>query len=383
MTDTNIAKELRLFDFGGLFKERYHDLRQNLREGRLQITRRRVSADFFVQAFAAVAIFGTLAYAAFLTIQGAITLGDLIAIFLSFQIGLTSSQAILRGLAGLYEDNLFLTNYYQFLELQPVIKPPAHPVQIPAPIVEGLRFNSVSFSYPNNDIKVLDQVDLSLSPGEVIALVGQNGSGKSTWVKLLCQLYNPSSGGITLEGIDLRQMDPVQWRSQISVVFQDYAHYQLRAWENIWLGDVASEPDCERIVQAAKNAGVEPVIEGLPNGYDSHLGHWFEDGSEISTGEWQKIALARAFMRDAQIIVLDEPTSSLDPLAESELFMKFRRLIKDRSVILISHRFSTVQMADCIYVMDGGKIIERGNHQDLLEMGGSYAHFFQAQIARI
>jgi ATP-binding cassette subfamily B protein len=381
MTDTSYAKELRLFNFGSLFQKRYRQLRQDLRTGRLAITRRRVSADFFVQVLAAVAIFGTLAYAAYLAIGGQITLGDLIAIFLSFQIGITSSQAILRGLAGLYEDNLFLTNFYQFLDLKPAITSPPHPVQLPGQIVDGVRFDGVSFSYPKGDKNVLDQIDLTLSPGQVIALVGQNGSGKTTLVKLLCQLYRPSSGRITLDGIDLGETDPVQWRGQISVVFQDYAHYQLRAWENIWLGEVASDPDFDRIVQAAIVAGVDPVIKELPNGYDSYLGHWFEDGSEISIGEWQKIALARAFMRDANIVVLDEPTSSLDPLAESELFMQFRRLIKNRSAILISHRFSTVQMADYIYVMDKGRIIERGTHPDLLQMGGHYAHLFQAQVA--
>jgi ATP-binding cassette subfamily B protein len=381
MTDTTYAKELRLFDFGALFRARYRQLRRDLRQGRLAITRRRVTGDLTVQVFATLAIFGTLAYAAYLAIQGRVTIGDLIAIFLSFQIGLASSQAILRGLAGLYEDNLFLANFYQFLDLQPKIKTPSHPVPLPGQMNEGLRFEAVSFSYPQSETRVLDQVDLTISPGEVIALVGQNGSGKTTLVKLLCQLYQPTSGRITLDGIDLRRTDPVEWRGQISVLFQDYAHYQLKAWENIWLGDAGADPDLDRIVRAAALAGVDPLIKGLPDGYDSYLGHWFEDGSEISTGEWQKIALARAFLRHTQIIVLDEPTSSLDPLAEAELFTRFRRLIKDRSAVIISHRFSTVQMADTIYVMQGGKIIERGTHHDLLRLGDSYARLFQAQVA--
>jgi len=379
MTDSDHAKEMRLFDLGAIFQGRYLNLRQVLREGRLAITRRRVSADFLVQAFAAVAVFGTLGYAAFLTIQGSITLGDLVAIFLSFQIGLNSLQVIMRGLAGLYEDNLFLTNFYQFLDLKPKIKSPSDPVPVPPHIVQGVRFRSVSFAYPSSPKPVLEEIDLSLSPGEVIALVGQNGSGKTTLVKLICQLYNPTQGMITLDGIDLRQMDPVQWRRQISVVFQDYIHYQLRAWENIWLGNAGADPDMDQIMQAAKVAGADPVIQGLPKGYDSHLGYWFEDGAELSTGEWQKVALARAFMRDARLIVLDEPTSALDPLAEAELFGQFRQLIQDRSVILISHRFSTVQMADCIYVMDKGKIIERGSHHELLQQDGSYAHLYHAQ----
>lgn len=379
MTNSGHAKEVRLFNLGSLFKDRYLNLRQMLREGRLAITRRRTFADFLVQAFAAMAVFGTLGYAAFLTIQGAITVGDLVAIFMSFQIGLSAMQTIMRGLAGLYEDNLFLTNFYQFLDLKPTIKSPSNPVPIPAQINQGVIFHNVSFAYPNSTRSVLEDIDLSLSPGEVIALVGQNGSGKTTLVKLLCQLYNPTRGRITLDGIDLRQMDPVQWRRQIGVLFQDYAQYQLSAWENIWLGDVEDDPDIDQIIQAAKIAGADPLIKHLSKGYDTHLGHWFEDGTELSTGEWQKIALARAFMRDARIIILDEPTSSLDPLAEAELFRHFHNLIQDRSAILISHRFSTVHMADCIYVVDNGRIVERGSHQELLHLNGSYAQLYLAQ----
>jgi ATP-binding cassette subfamily B protein len=379
LTSVEHAKEVRIFALGSFFKQRYHDLRQVLRDGRLTITRRRTFADFFVQAFAAIAVFGTLAYAAYMTIQGRITLGDLIAIFMGFQIGLTALQSILRGLAGLYEDNLFLTNFYQFLELKPAIIAPSDPVPVPSQIKQGIRFHEVNFAYPNSTQPILDRVDLSLSPGEVIALVGENGSGKTTIIKLLCQLYNPNQGKITLDGVDLRQMDPLEWRRQISIVFQDYVHYQLRAWENIWLGNVKAEPEITRIKQAALAVGADRVIQSLAHGYDSQLGHWFESGSELSTGEWQKVALARAFFRDARIIVLDEPTSSLDPLAETELFMQFRKLIQERSAILISHRFSTVQMADCIYVLNQGKIVEWGNHQDLLHLNGQYARLYQAQ----
>jgi len=379
MTNSGYAKEVRLFDLGSMFKRRYRHLRQVLREGRLSITRRRALADFSVQALAAVAVYAVIGYAAYMIIQGFITLGDLLAIFLGFQIGLYAMQAILRGLAGLYEDNLFLTNFYQFLELKPRIQIPTNPIAVPAQIQHGLKFNRVSFTYPNSTQTVLDQVDLTLSPGEVIALVGENGSGKTTLIKLLCQLYNPNSGNITLDGVDLRLMDPVQWRRQISVVFQDFAHYQLRAWENIWMGNTAEEPDRPQITQAAKIVGADPVIQGLPQGYESHLGHWFEEGTELSAGEWQKVALARAFYRPARLIVLDEPTNSLDPLAEAELFTQFRQLIQDRSAILISHRLSTVQIADCIYVMDKGKIVERGSHQELLHLNGFYARLFLAQ----
>jgi ATP-binding cassette subfamily B protein len=198
-------------------------------------------------------------------------------------------------------------------------------------------------------------------------------------IKLLCRLYDPDQGKITIDGIDLRQLDPVLWRRQTSVIFQDYVHYHLKAWENIWLGNAEQEPQLERIIRAARHAGADPVIRNLPQGYDTILGRRFQAGQELSAGEWQKVALARSFLRDAPIIVLDEPTSSLDPLAEAGLFEQFRRLVKGRSAILISHRFSTVRMADYIYVLDRGRIIEQGAHPDMLRQNGHYARLFNAQ----
>jgi len=213
----------------------------------------------------------------------------------------------------------------------------------------------------------------------VIALVGENGSGKTTLVKLLCRLYDPTRGDITVDGVDLRSLDPVQWRREISVAFQDYAHYALKAWENIWLGDVEAPPDPARIAAASRRSGADAAIRRLPQGYETMLGHWFAKGQELSVGEWQKIALARTFWREAHILILDEPTSSLDPLAEAELFREFRALLDGRSAILISHRFSTVQMADCIYVMENGRIIESGTHDELVHRSGTYARLFETQ----
>jgi ATP-binding cassette subfamily B protein len=379
LTGSDHAKEVRLFNLGGLFKSRFHDLRQVLREGRLDLARRRSSMDFIVQALAAMAIFVTLGLASYQAVVGRITLGDLMAIYLGFQIGLNSLQAILRSLAGLYEDNLFLTHFYQFLELQPSIHAPTHPQPVPDSIREGVEFHNVSFSYPNSQREVLECVDLSLAPGQVIALVGANGSGKTTLVKLLCELYHPARGRITVDGIDLRQVDPVAWRRRISVVFQDFVHFYLTARENVWLGNIELQPRSEAIETAARQSGADPVIRRLPQGYDTYLGTWFEEGKELSYGEWQMIALARAFLRDAQIIVLDEPTSSLDPLAEAELFRQFRQLLHGKSAILISHRFSTVQMADFIYLLDKGRIIEKGTHAQLLAHNGRYAEFYLAQ----
>ena len=381
LTGSDDAKEVRLFNLGEMFKNRYHDLRQRLREGRLGLARRRSSMDFIVQALTALAIFATLGLAAYQALLGRITLGDLTAIYLGFQIGLSSLQAILQSLAGLYEDNLFLTHFYQFLELQPSIRAPANPTPLPDPLQQGVRFQGVSFSYPNSQREVLECVDLSLAPGQVIALVGANGSGKTTLVKLLCELYHPARGSITVDGIDLRQVDPVAWRRRISVVFQDFVHFYLTARENIWLGNIELEPGSEAIETAARQSGADPVIQRLPQGYDTYLGAWFEEGKELSGGEWQKIALARAFLREAQIIVLDEPTSSLDPLAEAELFRQFRQLLHGKSAILISHRFSSVRMADYIYVIEQGRIIEKGAHAELLALNGRYAEFYLAQAS--
>jgi len=379
LTDSPYAKELRLFNLGALFQTRYRDLRQQIREGRLALLRRRVLSDLLAQTLATAALFGTLAWIALQTIQGAVTLGDLVMYYLGFQSGLNFLQAALRALAGLYEDNLFLTNLYQFLDLAPRIAAPPQPRAVPQPMPRGIAFHNMGFTYPSRQEETLHDIDLTLAPGEVIALVGENGSGKTTLVKLLCRLYDPTRGDITVDGVDLRSLDPVQWRREISVAFQDYAHYALKAWENIWLGDVEAPPDPARIAAASRRSGADAAIRRLPHAYDTMLGHWFQQGQELSVGEWQKIALARTFWREAHILILDEPTSSLDPLAEAELFREFRALLDGRSAILISHRFSTVQMADCIYVMENGRIIESGTHDELVHRSGTYARLFETQ----
>jgi ATP-binding cassette subfamily B protein len=299
--------------------------------------------------------------------------------FLAFQLGLGYIQAILGSLAGLYEDNLFLTHFYKFLDLHPAILSPDHPVPVPGPLSQRVEFRNVHFSYRGGTKNAIAGVSLSILPGEVIALVGENGSGKTTLIKLLCRLYDPSAGTITVNDIDLRHFDPVVWRKEISVIFQDYVHYYLSAGENIWVGDIEQDQDPARIAAAAQRSGVDPVIRRLKAGYHTKLGHWFYGGQELSEGEWQKIALARAFFRDAGIVVLDEPTSSLDPLAEAELFRKMRNLLDGRSAVIISHRFSTVQMADRICVLEGGRIIEQGNHEELLRLNGLYARMFRTQ----
>jgi ATP-binding cassette subfamily B protein len=379
MTNVGHAKEVRLFNLGSLFRERFRALRRQLREGRLKLAGQRSLNDLLTQLIATTAIYGTFGLIAYQAVSGQMTLGDVVMYYEGFQMGLGQLRALLQGLAGLYEDNLFLTNFYQFLDLEPRVHRPDHPQPVPVPMYQGVSFEQVRFVYPSGTRQVLDEVDLTIRPGEVIALVGENGSGKTTLIKLLCRLYDPTAGRIAVDGIDFRDLDPVEWRRKISVVFQDYVQYYLSARENIWLGNVALSPDSEAIELAARQSGAEAVIRRLPQGFDTLLGHQFRKGQELSIGEWQKVALARAFLRDARIVVLDEPTSFLDPLAEAELFAQFRKLIEGRMGVLISHRFSTVRMADTIYVLEGGRITERGSHDQLLRQGGTYAHLFEVQ----
>lgn len=373
------AKETRVFDLGQLFIGRFRNLRKLLRKERLDLTTRRSIAELLTQTCASMAIFGSYAFIAYRTVQGNITLGDLVMYFQAFQRGQGYLQEMLMGIAGLYEDNLFLSNLYEFLDLKPKVAEPLHPTPVTRPMQTGIVFDHVSFQYPTGSRKVIEDISLTIRPGEKVALVGENGAGKTTLIKLLCRLYDPTEGTITLDGVDLRQFEISALRREIGVIFQDYSRYHLTARENIWFGNINLPSDDERIVTAGRQAGADDVITSLPNGYETVIGKWFEGGEELSIGEWQKVALARAFLRDAQIIVLDEPTSSLDVKGEYEVFKKFRQLADGQAAILISHRFSTVRMADRIYVLNGGRIIENGTHDELVQLGGMYAHLFETQ----
>ena len=379
LTDGTRAKEVRLFALGELFRDWFRDIRKVLRGERLHITFRRSAADLGAGVFATVAIFGTFAYIVYQTIQGVITVGGMVMYYQAFQTGLSSLQSLLGGLAGLYEDNLFLTYLYDFLALEPKVLEPAHPQAVPRPMRAGIVFDEVSFHYPDTERTALQAVSLTVRPGEVAALVGPNGSGKTTLVKLLCRLYDPSAGRISIDGVDLREVSATELRRSISVIFQDYSQYQLSARTNIWVGNAELDPHDEAIERAARDSGAHEAIEALGDGYETMLGKWFEDGEELSIGEWQKVALARAFVRDAQILVLDEPTSALDPNAEWKVFEHIRGLAQGKAVVLISHRFSTVRMADRIHILEGGRIIESGAHDELMALGGTYAGMYEVQ----
>jgi ATP-binding cassette subfamily B protein len=286
---------------------------------------------------------------------------------------------MLTGLASLYENNLFLSDFKRFLELEPAVVDSPRPRAFPRPVRHGIEFDQVSFKYPGTSVDVLKDVSFAIGPGEHVALVGENGSGKTTLVKLLCRLYDPTGGTVRIDGIDLREFKLDELRANLAVVFQDYARYYLTARENIWVGNVSLPADSEQIAEAARKTGADSVIRALPQGYDTVLGRQFENGVELSVGQWQKLALARAFLREAPLIVLDEPTAALDPRAEAEVFDHFHELATGRTAIFISHRLSTVRHADRILVLVNGSIAEAGAHEDLVERAGVYASLFETQ----
>jgi ATP-binding cassette, subfamily B, bacterial len=379
ITGDTFAKEIRLFGLGSFFSKQYLQIRKQLYKEKLTISIGRSLAFFFAQSVAGIFVFVIFAYIIYQTIQGVLLLGDLVLYFQALQRGQTNLKSLLTSLSGLYEDNLFLANLYEFLDLKPKIVESAAPKSIPQPIQKGIVFENVSFNYSESSRNALKNINLIVKPGETIALVGENGSGKTTLIKLLCRLYDPTSGMIAIDGINIRDFKIADLRREIGVIFQDYAQYHFTAEENIRLGNINILPGDHQIAAAACRSGADAVIQRLPQKYDTILGKLFERGEELSIGQWQKVALARAFLRDSQVIVLDEPTSAMDPKAEYEVFSKFRELIKEQAAILITHRLSTVRIADRIYVMDQGAIVENGTHRELMQKQGKYAYLFETQ----
>jgi len=373
------AREVRAYRLGAVLRERFASIMQGLRQRRLAFNRRRSLLELLISALAALAFFAALAWTAFGARDGRQTLGDLVLLVLVFQRAQSASQALIGQLGRLYEDQLYLQWVFEFLDRQPRLVSPEAPASLPDRAVPSLRVEGLGFSYPGLDRRVLEGIDLELPPGRVVGLMGPNGSGKSTLVKLLCRLYDPDDGRITLDGVDLRDLDLDEVRRRIGVVFQDFGRYADTVSNNIRFGHVDGEASEEAVRRAAIRAGADEFIQRLPDGYDTLLGRSFQSGQEISVGQWQRIALARALLGPSHVLLLDEPSSALDPEAEFELFQTFRERLEGRSALLISHRLSTLCRADHIYVLDQGRIAEQGSHASLLEARGLYWQAFERQ----
>ena len=372
------VKEVKLFGLGPRLLQRYRDIFKKLFVEDRRLTLRRDGWGFVLGLLATSAFYGAYAWIVVTTINGGITLGAMTMYLVLFRQGQSAVAASLTAISGMYEDNLYLSNLYDYLE-QEVPAPGGEAKHGPEP-ERGLEFVNVSFAYPGSASKALTDVSFQIHPGESLALVGENGSGKTTLIKLLTRLYDPTAGNILLDGVDLQDWDVETLRQRIGVIFQDFGRYQFSVGENIGTGDVRHIDNAERWEKAAKTGMAAPFIEDMPEGYDTQLGRWFKGGRELSGGQWQKIALSRAFMRsDADILVLDEPTAAMDAASEAAIFDHFQSQSATKMTILISHRFSTVRAADRIIVIHDGKILEQGNHESLLAENGQYASLFRLQ----
>ena len=379
LTEDTAAKEIKLFKLGDTLLARYMTLFDKFFREDRALAVRRAMVGFSLGLVATLGFYGSYAWIVWRTVQGTISLGDMTLYLSIFRQGQTTFQSILAGIGNIYENNLFMAHYHEFLDLKPQMQVAAPARKTSASFSRGIEFRGVGFRYPENDEWVLRGVDLKIAPGEKIALVGHNGAGKTTLIKLLSRLYDPTEGAILIDGADIREIDPVDLRQKIGVIFQDFVRYHLPVSENIGFGQIEEVDRMDKIVESARKSGADAMIENLPEGYQTMLGRWFHGGHELSLGQWQRVALARAFMRDAEILVLDEPTASLDAQTEYEIFQHFKELTDGKMAILISHRFSTVRMADRIVVIQGGSIAEMGSHEELLRSEGIYARLFSMQ----
>jgi ATP-binding cassette subfamily B protein len=375
------AKEVKIFGLGQHLIRRAQLLFDRFYRENELLARRRAIHGVLLGLLPTGAYYGAYGFVVLRALAGAFTVGDLTLIVGAFSRARNLMETLVSSLAGVAEQALFLKDLFDFFETRPQIVSKPDAIPAPRPILGGFEFQNVSFAYPDNPREVLRGLNFRFERGERIALVGENGAGKTTLVKLLARLYDPTGGRILLDGVDLRDYNVEDLRHEIGVIFQDYMRYDMLASENIGVGRIEHLNDEPRIVNSAEKSLAAGVIDRLPNRYGQMLGRRFEGGSDLSTGQWQKIALARAYMREAQILILDEPTASLDARAELEVYQRFVELITGKMAILISHRFSTVRMADRIFVLADGCIAEEGTHQHLLALGGRYAELFEMQAA--
>src|SRR6266571_575313 len=381
VTTDSFAKEVKLFGLGGYFIERYRLIASAFYDSQRSQLVRRYLTGFVLGNLSTIVTSLTYLYVALQAIAGRLTLGHLTLYTQAATSVQNSIQSILSGFSGMYEHNLYLNNLFELMAVQLSMPVAEKPKEVPQPLRGDIRFDHVSFAYPGSEKNALTDVSFAVKPGETLAVVGRNGAGKTTLFKLICRLYDPTEGRILIDGVDLRDFEPDDLREQIGAMFQDYVDYQATAAENIGLGNVPEIADRDAVITASKQAGSDELISRLPDGYDTALGKWFDAGVNLSGGEWQKVALARAFMRDAKILLLDEPTSSLDAQAEYDLFERLRSLTSGRTAVYISHRFSTVRRADRIVFLEHGRLVEEGTHQELMRLNGRYARLFRMQAA--
>ncbi len=378
MTTAEAAAELRLFGLGKYFQANYKDLRGRLRGERLQLMRRQGVAELGASLIALLIVGAALGWMVWKALHGLVTLGELAMIYVAFNQGQGLMRTLLENAGQLYGNSLFLGNLFEFLALKPLVTE-GHGKRV-SDVEVGITFKDVSFSYPDASGKALDNFTITIPSGKIVAIVGPNGAGKSTLLKLLCRFYDPESGAIEIDGNDLRNIATEDLRRLITVLFQQPFHYNTTVRENVLYGDLNAAPSEVEVRNAIRAAGADEIVTRLPNKEQTLLGRWFAGGTELSVGEWQRIALARAFLRHAPIIILDEPTSALDPWAEADWLERFRELAVERTAIIITHRFTTAMHADVIHVMDRGRIVESGSHHRLLEQSGLYAESWTRQM---
>lgn len=381
LTGDRPSREIRLFGLGEYFRSLFRKSFLQTKNEEIRIVRKRTRIELASDLVKAMAVLITLIYIARETIEGNITLGMMAMFLLAFRQGMSAMKDFLASVAGLYEDSLFIADTFGFLDLKENIRA-VEPVSAIKDLENSISAENVSFTYPGNEKKTIDDISFTIRKGEIVALVGPNGAGKSTLARLLTRLYDPDSGNIRIDGTDIRHADPAAYRKLFSVVFQDFMLYNLSAGENIRLGNIEAPGADERIRSSAAASGIDNLLRTLPGGYSTVIGNLFDNSRELSWGEWQKIALARALYREAPVLILDEPSSALDADTEYEIFSRFREIVKGRTAILISHRFSNVILADRIFVLIGGRITETGTHDELMNRKGAYYEMFIRQTGR-